>query len=95
MEDKTFELLTKMYGEFSEFRRDITQKVQESGNHILGLEHNLKNDIKALHDGYNQTYGKLLQVETKVDDISIKVDKQEVEIKVVKGGKAKTYTIQQ
>ena len=56
MEDKTFELLTKMYGEFSEFRKDITQKVEDNGNHILRLEHDLKDNIKALYDGYEQTY---------------------------------------
>ncbi len=88
MEDKAFELLTKMYGEFSEFRKDITQKVEENSNHILRLEHDLKDNIKSLYDGYEQTYEKLVQVEMKVDGLSDKVDKQEVEIKVVKGGKA-------
>lgn len=88
MEDKTFELLTKMYGEFSEFRKDITQKVEENSDHILRLEHDLKDNIKALYDSYEQTYEKLIQVEKKVDGLSDKVDKQEVEIKVIKGGKA-------
>lgn len=87
MEDKAFDLLTRMYGEFSDFRKDITQKVQENSNHILRLEHDLKNDAKALYDGYQQTFEKLVTVENKVDDISAKVDKQEVEIRVIKGGK--------
>ena len=88
MEDKTFELLTKMYGEFSEFRKDITQKVEDNGNHILRLEHDLKDNIKALYNGYEQTYEKLIQVEKKVDGLSNKVDRQEVEINVIKGGMA-------
>ncbi len=94
MEDKTFELLSRMYGEFSEFRegteefqKNITQKVQENSNHIIRLENELKGDIKALYDGYKQTYEKLNVLENKVDDISAKIEKQEVEIKVIKGGK--------
>ncbi len=87
MEDKAFELLTKMYGEFSEFRKDITHKVEENSSHILRLEHDLKDNIKSLYDGYEQTYEKLIQVEMKVDSLSDKIDKQEVEIKVIKGGK--------
>ena len=39
-------------------------------------------------DGYNQTYEKLLEVEKKVEDLSDKIDRQEVEVKVIKGGKA-------
>lgn len=88
MEDKTFELLTKMYSEFTDFRKDITQKVQENSNHILRLENELKNDIKSLYDGYHLTHEKLETIERKVDDVSVKVDTQEVEIKVIKGGKA-------
>ncbi len=102
MEDKSFDLLTKMYGEFSEFRNDITQKVgdltqkvedltqkvDKNSNHILRLENDLKNNIKALYDGYEQTYEKLIVVEKKVDALSDKVENQEVEIKVIKGGKA-------
>ena len=40
----------------------------------------LKDDIKALYDGYKQTYEKVTFLESKLD-------KQEVEIRVVKGGK--------
>lgn len=59
MEDKTFELLSKMYGEFSEFRKEITQKVQENSNHIIRLENEFGSKIDGLLDGYKQTYEKL------------------------------------
>lgn len=87
MEDKTFELLTKMYSEFSEFKKDITEKVQTVGNQVTKLENKLDTNSKALFDGYRQTYEKLGIMETKVDGISQKIEKQDVEIKVIKGGK--------
>jgi hypothetical protein len=55
LEDKTFELLTKMYSEFSEFKKDITDKVENNskeiraiGNQVTKLENELKNDAEAL-----------------------------------------------
>ena len=94
LEDKAFELLTKMYSEFSEFRKDITDKVENNskeiktvGNQVTKLENEFKTDAKALFDGYKQTYEKLGVLETKVDSISQKIEKQDVELKVLKGGK--------
>lgn len=94
MDDKAFELLTKMYSEFSEFRKDITDKVENNskgietvGNQVTRLENKLDIDVKALFDGYQQTYEKLETVESKLDTISMKLEKQDVELKVLKGGK--------
>ena len=42
---------------------------------------------EALFDGYKQTYEKLETIEEKMDELSAKVEKQDVEIKVIKGGK--------
>lgn len=74
MQDKIFELLTKLYSEFSEFksdmnsfREDITEKVQKNSDYILKLEHELKNDIKALYDGYILTYEKLQEHDKRFD----------------------------
>lgn len=88
MEDKTFELMTRMYAEFSEFRKEITEKVDNNTNAVIELERkvdqntnsiiNLENKIdtnpKALYDGYKLTYEKLSVLENKVDDISVKVE---------------------
>lgn len=94
LEDKAFELLAKMYSEFSEFRKDITDKVENNsketktiGNQVTRLEGKLDIDAKALFDGYKQTYEKLGVLETKVDSISQKIEKQDVELKVLQGGK--------
>ena len=91
MEDKTFELLSKLYGEFSEFRKETNTRLDslENGQKKIEslIENDVKSDIKALYDGYKQTYEKLESLEIKVDDISSKVEKQDVEIRVIKGGK--------
>lgn len=101
MEDKVFELMTKMYGEFSEFRQNMNEFKQdmnefkqdmnefrkETRNDIIRLENKIDSTSKALFDGYNQTFEKLTVLEKKVDDISAKVEKQDVEITVIKGGK--------
>ncbi len=87
MEDKMFELMTKMYNEFSEFRMDMNEFRKETKNDIIRLENKIDTNSKALFDGYKQTFEKLTFVEKKVDDISAKVEKQDVEITVIKGGK--------
>ena len=70
MEDKSFELLTRMYGEFTEFKKDITKEVRNVSNQVTKLENGLKEDVKALFDGYKQTYEKLEVLDSKVDRIS-------------------------
>lgn len=94
MEDKMFELVTKMYNEFSEFRKDMNEFKKdmnefrkETKKDIIRLENIVDTNSKALFDGYKQTFEKLTAVEKKVDDISAKVEKQDVEITVIKGGK--------
>ena len=91
MEDKSFELLTRMYGEFSEFRNEF----KGLKNDVIRIEDKLDNNSKAVFDGYKQTYEEVVDVKktmneisSKVDRLFDKVDKQEVEIKVIKGGKA-------
>ena len=102
MEDKTFELMTKMYGEFTEFKKDMyefKQDMYEFKQEMYGFKKEMKNDIirlenkldstsKALFDGYIQTVERLNALEQKVDAISAKVEKQDIEIKVIKGGKS-------
>ncbi len=104
MEDKMFELVTKMYDEFSEFRKDMNEFKKdmiefkedmnefrkETNKEIRGLKNDVirfENKLDAVFDGYKQTFEKLMVVEKKVDDISAKVEKQDVEITVIKGGK--------
>jgi hypothetical protein len=74
MEDRTFELLTKMYGEFSEFKFDF----KDMKNDIIRIENKLDSNCKALFDGYKQMYERLEIVENKIDILTLRVDKQEV-----------------
>ena len=93
MEDKAFELLEKMYGEFTEFRKEsntrldkVEGSIKTLGNQVTSLEHGLKKDISVLYDGYKQTYEKLEVIEDKVDTLSEKVDKHDIKIQVIEGG---------
>ena len=99
MEDKTYDLIAKLYNEFSEFKTDVNSKLDklENGQKKIEslIENDVRKDISALYDGYKQTYEGVAdvrkttnEISSKVDRLSDKVDKQEVEIKVIKGGKA-------
>ncbi len=85
MEDKTFELLTKMYGEFSGRFDGVENRLKKVESLI---ENDVKEDISALYDGYKQTYEEVVNIKKAVNEISSKVEKQDVEIRVVKGGAA-------
>ena len=94
MEDKIFDLIEKMYVDLKNEIRTLSDKVETIGNQTTKLENKLDNNSKALFDGYNLVYEKLQEhdkrfdsLESKVDNINAKVEKQEVEIRVIKGGK--------
>lgn len=81
---------TKMEGEI----KTLSDNVEILGNHATRLENKLDSNSKALFDGYNQVYEKLQEhdkrfdgIESKLDNINSKIEKQEVEIKVIKGGR--------
>lgn len=61
MEDKSFELLTQMYKEFSEFRKETNNRfdevksdIQKVSNQVVKLENNYGKKLDALMDGYQQ-----------------------------------------
>ncbi len=103
MEDKMFELMTKMYSDITNRLDKMDDKIcsmddricsidkkldsKADKTDIVHIENKLDNNSKALFDGYNQVYDKVVVVENAVIELSSKVEKQEVEIKVIKGGK--------
>lgn len=89
MEDKLFELMTKMYSDITNKLDSMDKKLDGKADKsdIVRMENKQDVDSKALFDGYKQTYEKLGVLETKVDSISQKIEKQDVELKVLKGGK--------
>ncbi|QQY79234.1 hypothetical protein EDD65_10630 [Keratinibaculum paraultunense] len=78
--EQLFEFMTKMYGEMQEGFKEVKQD-------IVRLENKMDVNHKALYDGYKLTYEKLITLEEKVDKIENKVEKQDVEIRVIKGAK--------
>ncbi len=91
MDDKMFDLLEKMYIEMQELKQDMATKQDISNmatrQDIVRLEDKMDMNFKALYDGYTLTYEKLSALEDKVDNLSIKVENQNVEIKVIKAAK--------
>ena len=94
MEDISFEYLTMIYSELTEFRKETMEFRKETKEDIKGLKNDvlrIENDhgrkLEALFDGYKQTYEKLEVIDNKVDDLSEKVDKQDIKIQVIEGGR--------
>lgn len=94
MEEKTFKLLEKMHSEFSQRFdhlenevKEVRDEVKTNRNSIMELKNKLGNKIDVLVDGYKQNTGAINMLETKFDQLAEKVDKQEVEIRVIKGVK--------
>lgn len=106
MEDKMFELMKKMYSEITGRLDTMDKKLEtvdkrletvdkkldsKADKHdIVRLEDKMTNDSKALFDGYTQTFEKIAVVEKKVEDLATKIEKQDVEIRVIKGGKTRS-----
>jgi predicted RNase H-like nuclease (RuvC/YqgF family) len=94
VEDKTFELLTRMYGEFTEFRKDMNgfrketkEDIRSLKNDVLRIENEHGSKLEALLDGYKQTYEKFDAIEDKLDTLSEKVDRHDIKIQVIEGGR--------
>lgn len=94
MEDKAFDLLTRLYGELTEFRQDMNafrktteEDIQSLKNEVLQIEQEHGTRLEALLDGYKQTYEKLDLVEQKLDALSESVEQNDIKIKVIEGGR--------
>lgn len=87
MEDKSFELLTKMYGEFTEFRNEIKEDIQGLKNDVLRMEHDHGQKLQALFDGHIQHEQQLNIINEKIGNLSDKVDKHDIKIQVIEGGR--------
>lgn len=72
MDDKTHELMTKIYSEMKQQFEVVNKKLDEKADKadIVRLENNLVPKIEALFDGYKQNTEKL-------DNIEKEVSKQE------------------
>lgn len=88
MDDKVFELLEKMYADLSGKLDEVNKKLDQKAdkNDIVRLENELKPKVELALEGYQQVYEKLQEHDTRFDSLDSKVQKQDVEIRVIKGG---------
>lgn len=95
MEDKTFVLLEKMYGEMQNLKNEMQEGFKKNDKRFaelenkmdrkfVHLENKVDQNVKILHDGYKLSYEKLTSIEDNIEELSTKVDNQDVEIRVVK-----------
>jgi len=87
VEDKTFELLTKIYSEFTSRFDKIETDMQGLRNDMLRIEQEHGSKLEALFDGYKRTYEKLDVIEQKLDNLAEKVDRNDIKIQVMEGGR--------
>lgn len=87
MEDKSFELLTKMYSEFSQKFEEVKSDIQKISNQVVKLENDLKPKAEIALEGYQAVTEKLTILENKIDNLTSKVESQDVQITVLKGSK--------
>lgn len=68
LEDKVFELLTKMYSEMTEQFKEIKSKLDEKAdkNDIVRMENELNPKVEVLFDGYKQHTDILERIEKEV-----------------------------
>ena len=91
MEDKMFEIMTKLYSEFSEFRKETSDRFNSLESDVKGLRGDvvrLENDLgkktDAALDGYHQVYEKLQEHDQRFDVLENKLQKQDVDIRVIR-----------
>jgi tetrahydromethanopterin S-methyltransferase subunit G len=86
MEDKTFELLTRMYSEINEQLNQINKKLDAKADKsdIVRMENELQPKVEIALEGYQAVSEKLTTLENKIDNLTSKVESQDVLITVLK-----------
>lgn len=89
--EQLFEFMTKMYGDMQEGFKEVNSRignvekeVKETRDKVTVIEQEHGKKLDVLFDGYKQTYEKLTDLEEKVDEINLKDERQDVEIKVIR-----------
>ena len=85
MKDDTFELLTKMYAEFSEFRKDMNEFGKETNNRLdnlevgqskleITLEYGVKDKLQVVYESEVANTERLEEHSKRLDTIENKLD---------------------
>ncbi len=96
MDNKIFDLLEKVYIDLQETKSDVKEIKQEQiktnarlSRLEIKVEHEISNKIDALFEFRDEAMQRFDRIEGKIDDLSEKVDKHEIKIQVIEGGKKK------
>ena len=91
MENKTFELLEKMYSDiqsrFDMMGNEIKEVRKEMQNGFVRLENKMDENHKALYDGYKQNSEAITEIREDIKELKSKVENQEIQLRVIRGGK--------
>jgi hypothetical protein len=84
MNDESFNLLTKLYAEFSSFRDETANKLTAIDNRTIMIKNEHGKKIEAAIDGYKQVYEKLLEHDKRFDSIDEKLSLHDLQIEVLR-----------
>lgn len=98
LEDKIFDLLTQMYADFTTKFNNVTEDIKEVKEDIktlksdvakinVKLDHDIDNKVNILLETRDESNKRLDNIEDMLQNISLKVEKQDVEIRVIKRAK--------
>lgn len=89
--DKVYDLMEKMYIEFSKRFENQDIKLQEIEHKQIKMDIKIEQTIgpklQSLYEAKDIIYDRLDKIEDKIDTVASRMEKQEVEIKVMRGGK--------
>lgn len=93
-EDKIYNLLEKVYLELQDTKKDVSKldkglsKIDKEVSKIrIAIENEIKPDIKSLFETQSQIIEKLEEHDKRFDSIEAKLEKHDVEIRVIKAAK--------
>jgi chromosome segregation ATPase len=98
VEDKIFELLEKMYvdikGELNDIKTELSKKADKTDIVRIENEHGQKldalfDDYKQLHEKQEEHDKRFDRIETKLDNLSIRVNSHDSKLEVLEGGRKK------
>lgn len=88
MDDKVFNLLEKMYSEFTEFKQETKESFKKVDDRLTKIESSIENDINPkinmCLDEIVYVKEKLTEHDTRFDNIDSKIERHDVEINVIK-----------
>ena len=91
MSDKLFNLMEKMYIEFSQFRGEMTDFKHDTNQSLMKIDIKLENEvlekIRALCDDRAEVKESWADIKMKIDNQAIKLENHEVRIRVLEGCK--------